>query len=71
MQANTHEDCLTNVMATFQIFMKHGFIIHPNKSAFVPSRQIKMLGLILYSVNMNFTPTQIKPTGLLLYVVQY
>ena len=57
LQANSYDDCLKNVVATFQLFTKLGFIIHPQKSSFLPSKKIQMLGFILNSEDMTVKPT--------------
>ena len=53
LQGNDYNDCLRNISDTLKLFIKLGFIIHPTKSAFLPSKEIKMLGFILNSITMT------------------
>ena len=53
LQGNDYNDCLRNVIDTLKLFIKLGFIIHPTKSVFLPSKEIKMLGFILNSITMT------------------
>ena len=53
LQGNEYNDCLRNIIDTLKLFIKLGFVIHPTKSVFLPSKEIKMLGSILNSVTMT------------------
>ena len=53
LQGKNYNDCLRNIINTLKLFIKLGFIIHPTKSIFVPSKEIKMLGFILNSTTMT------------------
>ena len=59
-QADTFENCIRNVIETICLFTKLGFVIHPKKSSFIPSKQLKMLGFILNSETMTVSPTDEK-----------
>ena len=49
------------MLATFKEFDNLGFVIHPEKSEFLPKQQIKYLGFILDSTSMKITlPTDRK-----------
>ena len=60
IQADTFENCIRNVIETIRLFTKLGFVIHPKKSSFIPSKQLKMLGFILNSETMTVSPTEEK-----------
>ena len=53
LQGKNYNDCLRNIINTLKLFIKLGFIIHPTKSVFVSSKEIKMLGFILNSITMT------------------
>ena len=53
-------DCLSNVIRATKLLMALGFTVHPEKSSFIPSQKIKMLGFILNSKTMTVKPTQQK-----------
>ena len=52
--------CLSNVIRAITVFTELGFVIHPDKSSFIPAQEIKMLGFNLKSNAMMVTPTQHK-----------
>ena len=52
-QGKDYNDCLRNIIDTLKSFIMLGCIIHPTKSVFLPSKEIKMLGFILNSVTMT------------------
>ena len=60
LQGDTFDECLKTVIKAIKLFTMLGFIIHPRKSAFIPSQEIKMLGFILNSKDMIVSPTQDK-----------
>ena len=55
IQSDTYEGCVNSVLATFKEFDNLGFVIHPEKSEFLPKQQIKYLGFILDSTSMKIT----------------
>ena len=55
---------MTNVVETFITFFKLGFIIHPIKSQFIPSKELIMLGFILNSATMTVHLTKEKKASL-------
>ena len=57
LQGDSYQDCLTNVVDTIKLFDKLGFVVHPEKSVFVPSQVITFLGFILDSKNMTIRLT--------------
>ena len=57
-------DCVRNVMDTILIFDKLGFIIHPEKSQLIPSREITYLGFIINSRTMTIRLTDEKKESL-------
>ena len=46
------EECLLNVVETISLFQKLGFLIHPDKSKFIPAKIVEYLGLIIDSEKM-------------------
>ena len=61
--AKTYDLCVFNVVDTFALFDSLGFIIHPDKSVFIPSQRIVLLGFIIDSVAMSITLTPEKAQG--------
>ena len=49
---------METVIATIKLFTRLGFIIHPEKSSFITSQRMKLLGFILNSKEMTVKPTQ-------------
>ena len=47
--------CFRSVQRMISLFMKLGFVIHPEKSQFVPSQIIEFLGFVINSVNMTIS----------------
>ena len=48
----TYEECLTGSIETIKMFLSLGFLIHPDKSTFLPTQKLTYLGFIFDSVNM-------------------
>ena len=46
-------ECRSNILASFELFNKLGFVIHPTKSVLVPTQRIQFLGFILDSKSMT------------------
>ena len=44
---NSYDSCLSTVIKTVRLFDSLGFIIHPEKSSFIPSMTIRYLGFEL------------------------
>jgi hypothetical protein len=58
LEGKTYEQCVRNVVDdTILQFDALGFIIHPDKSAFIPSQELVLLGFIINSVHMTITLT--------------
>ena len=62
--AYTDKHCLSNIGKTIKLFTSLGFVIHPNKSVFVPCQQIEYLGFDLNSVRMTISLTEAKKFSL-------
>ena len=56
--SKTYEKSLDNVLATTELFMQLGFVVHPEKSVFKPSQRITYLGFVIDSVDMMVYLTQ-------------
>ena len=65
IQGDTLQACYRAVLDTMLLFTDLGFIIHPRKSTFVPSRDLKILGFILNSELMTVRPPQDKIESLI------
>ena len=50
--SDTYEKSLDNVLATTELFISLGFVVHPDKSIFKPTQQIVYLGFFIDSVKM-------------------
>ena len=70
LQGKNYNDCLRNIINTLKLFIKLGFIIHPTKSIFVPSKEIKMLGFILNSTTMTVHLTPEKKESIKSYCIE-
>ena len=46
------EECLLTVVETIKSFQKLGFLIHPDKSKFIPAKIVEDLGFIIDSEKM-------------------
>ena len=57
LQGRTYDLCVSNVIETFIQFDTLGFTIHPEKSVFIPSQRLVLLGFIIDSVAMTITLT--------------
>ena len=57
LQGRTYDLCFSNVFDTFIQFDTLGFTIHPEKSVFIPSQRLVLLGFIIDSVAMTITLT--------------
>ena len=57
---DTYEECLIGTIKTIKLFLKLGFIIHPEKSSLQPSQEITYLGFAFNSREMSVTLTSEK-----------
>lgn len=46
----TYEDCVKNVIDTTVLLDKLGLVVHPEKSSFIPSQVLVILGFIINSL---------------------
>ena len=60
LQGDGYQDCLANVADTIKLFDSLGFIVHPEKSVFIPTQIITFLGFVLDSRIMTVYLTQQK-----------
>ena len=60
LQGDGYQDCLANVVDTVKLFDLLGFVIHPDKSVFIPTQVMTSLGFVLDSRNMTVCLTQEK-----------
>ena len=54
LQGKSYDDCVHNVIDTVIQFDTLGLVTHPEKSAFIPSQQLVILGFVLISNNDNY-----------------
>ena len=60
LQGGSYEECLANVLDTVKMFLSLGFILHPQKSVFIPTQKLVFLGFVLDSVQMKIYLTNEK-----------
>ena len=60
LQGKTYDACVKNTIDTIIMLDKLGFVIHPDKSAFLPKQIIVFLGFTVNSVDMTVTLTDEK-----------
>ena len=60
LQADTHQQCVSNVETTVRMMDSLGLTIHPDKSVITPTQCITFLGFILNSVDMTVRLTKEK-----------
>ena len=60
LQGDTYQECLANIVATVKLFHSLGFVVHPEKSTFIPTQRIIFLGFILDSRTMEIYLTKEK-----------
>ena len=61
----SYDSCLDNILATTELFLHLGFVVHPDKSVFKPSQRIIYLGFIIDSVKMMVFLTQERTDAIL------
>ena len=54
----TYQECQQNIASTINLLDSLGFIIHPDKSKFIPSKEVTCLGFII-----NSETTRVKLTS--------
>ena len=59
-----NDQCVRNVKDTTVLFDKLGLVVHPEKTVFIPTQVLKILGFVLNSVTMTLQLTREKATGL-------
>lgn len=57
---DTFEECKQNVHDTVKLVTDLGFIVHEDKSVFVPSKKLQFLGFLIDTEKMIVTLTQEK-----------
>lgn len=62
----TFEGCMNNISKTVQVLTSLGFVIHPTKSKFLPSKTIEYLGFIIDSEKMIVSLTMPKKDSIFL-----
>ena len=60
LQGDDYENCEQNVRDTIKLFDSLGFTIHPEKSSFVPKRQLTFVGFIKDAITMTVYPASEK-----------
>ena len=54
---DTYEGCAVSVAEAIVTFDKLGFVVHPQKSVFIPTQSLVFLGFVINSVTMTLTLT--------------
>ena len=60
LKGDSYDSCALNVEASVKLLKSLGFIIHPEKSALIPSQTAQFLGFIIDSVHMTVSLTEEK-----------
>ena len=60
LQGDDYDDCERNVRDAVKLFDSLRFIVHPEKSSFVPKHLITFIGFIIDSITMTLYPTSEK-----------
>ena len=63
-------ECFENVLQTVETSRKAGFVIHPEKSQFIPVQVLEYLGFILNTLNMTVRLTKEKVRALKQLIVE-
>ena len=58
--ARNYKMCSNNVFSVVNLLDSLGFVVHPEKSQFIPSQKLEYLGFVIDSVNMTVTMTSRK-----------
>eukprot|EP00794_Sanderia_malayensis_P011529 gene11530-12719_t len=53
LQSASFEGCVHTVVDTITLFDNLGFVIHPEKSQFIPKQQVTFLGFVIDSITMR------------------
>ena len=64
LQGRTYDYCVKNVIDTTVLLDKLGLVVHPEKSSFIPSQVLVILGFIINSLTMTIQLTTEKALGL-------
>ena len=74
LQVDGYQDCLANVVDMLKLFDSLGFIIHPEKSVFIPKQITTFLGFVLDSRTMTvYLPQQkqLKVKNACLHIIKF
>ena len=63
--SETYARALCNVLATTELMLSLGFVVHPDKSVFTPTQRITYLGMIIDSVSMTVQLTEERVASIL------
>ena len=64
LQGDTEQECWQSVKKTALLLQDLGFIIHPDKSVFLPKRVLTFLGFVINSIDMTVQLTPAKANHL-------
>ena len=71
LQRRTYNHCVKNVIDTTFLLDKLDLVVHPEKSTFIPSQVLVILGFIINSLTMTIQLTTEKPLGLKTVCVEF
>ena len=60
LQGKSFEECMHTIIQTLKILESLGFVIHPDKSNFIPCQKLLFLGFVINSKTMTVTLTHEK-----------
>ena len=70
-QGRTYDHCVKNVINTTVLLDKLGLVVHPEKSSFISSQVLVILGFIIHSSSMTIQLTTEKALGLKTVCVEF
>jgi len=63
LQGRKYTDCVHNVIDTVSQLDPLGFVIHPDKSVFIPTQVLVVLGFVIHTVTMTIYLTAEKASS--------
>ena len=68
LQSDSYEGCIETIVDTTIMFDNVGFVIHPEKSQFLPTQQLTFLGFVIDSLSMRVYLTEARRQKVLYHV---
>ena len=70
MMATSYEKCCATVLEIINVLSELGFVVHENKSVFLPQQQATFLGFRINSKTMKVTLTPEKIDKITLFILE-